>query len=88
MKSDKKKVLRRLAILEGQISGIKNMIENDEYCIDIINQTSAIRSGLSSLEDILLEDHLSQCVVGSKNPGNQKSLVKEVISVFKKAKQK
>ena len=52
----------RLSRIEGQIKGVKRMIDDDEYCIDIITQIQAARSALQSVSKIILEKHLKQCV--------------------------
>ena len=59
----KKGVLRRLKILEGQIRGLERMVEKEKYCIAILHQSSAAKQALSSIEDLLLENHLSTHVV-------------------------
>ena len=58
MNEDKKKLIRRLKIIEGQIRGLQEMIEKDVYCIDIITQTSAVKQALTAVEDVLMEGHL------------------------------
>jgi DNA-binding FrmR family transcriptional regulator len=82
-KNDKNKLIRRLQIIEGQVRGIREMIEKNTYCIDVITQTSAIKQGLSNVEDLLLADHLSHCVVHQVQSGNTKKAVEEVIQVYK-----
>ena len=52
--NNKAKVVRRLKLLEGQVRGLQKMVENDTYCIDVITQTSAVKQGLSNVEDVLL----------------------------------
>lgn len=83
MKQDKKKLINRLNRIEGQVRGLKKMIEEDTYCIDIIRQTSSTRSALKGLEDSLLEDHLSTCVVSQIKDGKEKKAVEEIIKVYK-----
>ncbi|MCI5051037.1 MAG: metal-sensing transcriptional repressor [Candidatus Pacebacteria bacterium] len=78
-----KKSINRLNRIEGQIRGLKKMIEEDAYCIDVINQTSSIRSALKGFEDSLLEQHLSSCVVSQIKNGKEKKAVDEIIKVYK-----
>ncbi|MCB0446242.1 MAG: metal-sensing transcriptional repressor, partial [Gelidibacter sp.] len=78
-----KKSINRLNRIEGQIRGLKKMIEDDVYCIDIISQTSSVRSALKGLEDTLLEQHLSSCVVSQIKNGKEKKAVEEIIKVYK-----
>ena len=54
----KKRALHRTSILEGQLRGIARMIENEEYCMDIITQSRAVQRSLESLNRLLLENHL------------------------------
>ena len=54
----KKRALHRSRILQGQLRGIEKMIENDEYCVDIITQSLAVQKSLRSLNKLLVENHL------------------------------
>lgn len=63
MHDSKKKLIRRLKIVEGQVRGLQDMVENSAYCIDIITQTSAVKQALSGIEDAIMESHLGTCVV-------------------------
>lgn len=81
--ADKKSLLRRLRILEGQLRGLQSMIEQDAYCIDVITQTSAVKQGLSHVEDLLLEGHLGHCVVRQIKGGKEGKAVEEILKVYK-----
>lgn len=83
MTKDKKKIIRRLKILEGQLRGLQNMVEKDVYCIDIITQTSAVKQGLSNIEDILLEGHLGHCLINQIKKGETEKAKKEILKVYK-----
>ena len=80
---DKAKVVRRLKLLEGQVRGLQKMVENDTYCIDVITQTSAVKQGLSNVEDILLENHLDRCVHQQMQSGQTKKAKEEIMKVYK-----
>ncbi len=82
-KNNKVKVVRRLKLLEGQIRGLQKMVENDTYCIDVITQTSAVKQGLSNVEDMLLENHLGHCVIRQIQSGQIKKAKEEIIKVYK-----
>ncbi len=77
------KIVRRLKILEGQIRGLQEMIAKDTYCVDVITQTSAVKQGLSNVENMILENHLSTCVVKQIQSGDSKKAVGEVLKVYK-----
>ena len=59
---DKAQLVRRLSRMEGQVRGIARMIEREEYCIDILQQTAALRAAVDALSIVLLEDHVQGCV--------------------------
>jgi DNA-binding FrmR family transcriptional regulator len=79
----KGKVLRRLKLIEGQIRGLHQMIEKDTYCIDVITQTSAVKQGLSNVEDLLLEHHLGHCVLKQVAQGQTEKAKAEILKVYK-----
>lgn len=82
MHTDKTKLIRRLKIIEGQVRGLQELIEKDTYCIDVITQTSAVKQGLSNLEDLLLEGHLGTCVVNQIKKGETAKATKEILKVY------
>ena len=69
-KQSREKITRRINRVAGQISGIRRMIDEERYCVDILNQIAAVRSALDALGLELLTSHLRTCVVGqgSKQP--------------------
>lgn len=79
----KVKVVRRLKLIEGQVRGLQKIVENDTYCIDVITQTSAVKQGLSNVEDLLLENHLDHCVHHQMQSGQTAKVKAEVIKVYK-----
>jgi CsoR family transcriptional regulator, copper-sensing transcriptional repressor len=83
MKTEKQKLVRRLKIIEGQVRGLQEMVEKDAYCIDIITQASAVKQGISNVEDALLERHLSHCLVNQIKDGNSAKATKEIIKVYR-----
>ena len=82
MHTSKQKIVRRLQIIEGQVRGLREMVEKNEYCIDIITQSSAAKQGLSNVEDILMEGHLSHCVVKQVKSGSTKKAIGEILKVY------
>ncbi|MBP3900497.1 MAG: metal-sensing transcriptional repressor [Blautia sp.] len=71
---DKKALISRLNRIEGQIRGIRGMVEKDAYCIDIITQASAAGSALNSFSKELLGDHIKSCVAEDVRNGNNEKL--------------
>ena len=68
----KDKVLNRLSRIEGQVRGVAKMVEEDRYCIDILNQLPAIKAALAKLEGRLLHNHLEHCIEGAIISGDKK----------------
>ncbi|HWE90535.1 MAG TPA: metal-sensitive transcriptional regulator [Pseudonocardiaceae bacterium] len=68
---DKAAYLRRLRRIEGQVRGLQRMVENDEYCIDILTQISAATKALQAVSLALLERHLGHCVAEALNEGGE-----------------
>jgi DNA-binding FrmR family transcriptional regulator len=81
---DKAQLLRRLARIEGQVRGISRMIEREEYCVDILQQTSALRAAVDSLAVLVLEDHVQGCVRTAAEHGDAERYVDEVVDVVRR----
>ena len=75
---------RRINIIKGQLDGLMKMIEKDEYCIDILTQSSAIQQSLKSLDSVILERHLITHV-RQQFESQPDRAVKELLKVFKKS---
>lgn len=80
---NKSRIIRRLKLIEGQARGIQKMIESDTYCIDVITQTSAVKQALSNVEDLLLENHLSGCILNQVKSGQTEKAKQEILKVYK-----
>ena len=76
------KLIKRLKIIEGQVRGLQEMIKNNKYCIDIITQTSAVKNALSSIENVLMEEHLETCLVDQIQKGQTAKATKEILKVY------
>jgi DNA-binding FrmR family transcriptional regulator len=79
------KLIARLSRIQGQVGGIARMIEDDRYCIDILVQIRAIKSGLRKVEDELLASHSDHCVADAIKSGNVKDArakLNELIELF------
>jgi DNA-binding FrmR family transcriptional regulator len=73
---DKDAYLKRLRRIEGQVRGLQRMVEEEQYCIDILTQVSAVTKGLQAVSMGLLEDHLGHCVVNAARAGDAEAAVK------------
>ena len=81
---DKAQLVRRLSRMEGQVRGIARMIEREEYCVDILQQTSALRAAVDSLSILLLEDHVQGCIRTAAEQGEADRYVDEVVDVVRR----
>ena len=79
---DKDEVLARLRRIEGQVRGLQRMVENDEYCIDILTQISAASGALKKVGLSLLDDHIRHCVVEGDAGG--KDMVHEATAAIER----
>ena len=78
---EKKKLSKRLKVIEGQVRGIIQMIDDDRYCKDVLVQISAVENSLKSIGVEMLKSHLSTCVVRDiKN--NKLEVIDEIIELF------
>ena len=78
-----KKLTNRLTRIEGQVRGIKNMLENNTYCVDILTQVSAVKAALKSFEKELLSAHIRTCVRDDIKKGND-ATIDELLEVLQK----
>lgn len=84
MQVPKTNIQHRLKIAKGHLEKVIKMVDNDEYCIDIVHQLLAIQSALKNIDEIILENHLKSCVADSIKRGESDEAIKEVMEVLKK----
>ena len=84
----KEKATRRLRIVAGQVKGLEKMVEEDKYCIDIINQSLAVKQALSSFEDFILKNHLSTHALEQMKSGKSEKAIDEILSIYRLSKKK
>ncbi|MEJ0019867.1 MAG: metal-sensitive transcriptional regulator [Acetobacteraceae bacterium] len=81
----KKSVAARLKRIEGQVRGVLRMVEEDRYCVDVLTQISAVRAALHTVEEQVLQDHVSHCVAGAFASGDvvdQRHKVEELVAAI------
>ncbi len=81
---DRAVLLRRLSRIEGQVRGIGRMIEREEYCVDILQQTAALRAAVDALSVLVLEDHVRGCIRTAAERGEADAYVDEVLHVVRR----
>ena len=82
---DHNKLLARINRIEGQIRGLKKMVEDDRDCMQVLKQVAAAGGALRSLGAVILEDHLKGCVATTlRNEDNDSEMIYQVIDIFNK----
>jgi DNA-binding FrmR family transcriptional regulator len=81
---DRAVLLRRLSRIEGQVRGIARMIEREDYCVDILQQTAALRAAVDALSVLVLEDHVQGCIRTAAERGEADAYVDEVLDVVRR----
>ncbi|QRG87014.1 metal-sensing transcriptional repressor [Bulleidia sp. zg-1006] len=81
--AEKKALLMRLHRIEGQIRGIEKMVDEDQYCPNIVMQVSAVSSALNSFSKELMASHIQTCVVEDLREGNEES-IQELVKMIQK----
>ena len=82
MKSAKDDALKRLNYIEGHLRGIRKMVEEDTYCVDILKQTYAVQRAIEKFEQVLLRDHLNHCVPDGIREGRDEEVLNELGELF------
>lgn len=82
--SPRQDVARRLKIVEGHLRKVIEMVEEGVYCIDVLQQTSAVKNAIKKAEEILLVNHINHCVVKAINTNGKDKAIEELAQVFRK----
>jgi DNA-binding FrmR family transcriptional regulator len=82
MQAERETILKRLNYVEGHLAGIRRMIEADQYCVDILKQTYAVRRAIEKMERMLLDGHLHGCVVDGIRDGREDQVVDELLELY------
>ncbi len=82
VKSD---ALKRFNYIEGHLSGVKRMVEDEVYCVDVLKQTFAIRRAIEKVEAMLLKGHLDTCVVEGIKEGRDTEVLGELVELYELA---
>jgi DNA-binding FrmR family transcriptional regulator len=83
MEADKKRaVLKRLAYVDGHLQGVRRMVEEDKYCVDVLKQTFAIRRAIEKIESLILDNHLHTCVIEGIKEGRDDQVVGELLDLY------
>ena len=78
----KRDALKRMSYIEGHLVGIRKMLDEDKYCVDVLKQTYAVRRAIEKMESLLLEGHLKSCVVEGIQSGRAEEIVEELKGLY------
>ena len=82
MQTAKDDALRRMTMIEGHLRGIRKMVEEDAYCVDVLKQTYAVQRAIEKLEQVILRDHLNHCVPEGIREGRDEAVLSELAELF------
>lgn len=82
--TEQKDLMTRLNRIEGQVRGLKAMLEDERYCVDILMQVSAVQAALNGFSRVLLSNHIKTCVVDQIEAGNAEETVEELCKTIQK----
>ena len=85
MQNPKSKIIRRLQIAEGHLKKVREMLEKNAYCIDVLHQSQAVQAALKEIDSLILHNHLNTCVVDAIKKGRSKEVIDEIMAVLKKS---
>jgi DNA-binding FrmR family transcriptional regulator len=83
--SAKPDILRRIAYIDGHLQGVRRMVEDDKYCVDVLKQTYAVRRAIEKMEAIMLSGHLHTCVVEGIRDGRDDQVLAELSELYEMA---
>lgn len=84
-KDTKERILHRLKIAQGHLKKIIAMVDEDKYCMDILNQSQAVQSAIKETDALILKNHLETCVVDDIKEGKIHESTEEIVKLFRKA---
>src|SRR4029450_4318164 len=78
-------VLKRMAFIEGHLQGIRRMVEQDKYCVDVLKQRYAVRGAIEKMEGLMLDNHLHTCVIDGIKGGREDEVMGELVELYELA---
>ncbi len=81
----REQALKRLNYIDGHLAGVRRMIEEEQYCVDVLKQTYAVRRAIEKMESLLLDGHLHTCVLEGVRDGREEQVVGELLELYELA---
>lgn len=85
-KDTQERILHRLKIAQGHLKKVLEMVEDGQYCINVIHQSQAVQRALEETDSLVLENHLKTCASEAIKKGRQKEAIGEIMNVFRRSK--
>ena len=83
-KNTKERILHRLKISQGHLKKVIKMVEDGEYCVDVIHQSKALQKALKETDNVILADHLNTCATKAIRAGKEKKAIAEIMGIVSK----
>ena len=84
----KHSLIRRLSIIEGQVRALKQLVEREAYCVDILTQSAAVREAIAAVEQEILRNHLNEHVVEQMKTGRVQKAIREMLTLYRLARRR
>ncbi len=84
MKHANPQLVRRLQTIEGHLRKVRHMVEEGAYCMDILNQSTAVQHALQKVDELILDRHLRSCAVKQMKQGKTEQATREILTVFRR----
>jgi len=78
----KDEALKRLNYIQGHLEGVRKMVQEEKYCVDILKQLYAVRKAVEKMEGVLLDGHLHSCVIDAIKEGNAEDVIQELEELY------
>lgn len=84
-KNKKERTLHRLKIARGHLDKVIRMVEENDYCIDVLHQSQAVQKAIKETDNLILENHLNTCAANAIVKGKKDEAISEIMAVFRKS---
>lgn len=79
----KPRLIHRLKIVQGQVKGLEKAVEKEEYCVEVLNQSSAVQESLKSFDSLMLENHLHVHIAKNSDSKNMSKIINELLRIYR-----
>lgn len=83
IKTNKDRIVHRLKIASGHLHKVIQMVESEQYCIDVLHHSLAVQKALKQIDMLMMEDHLKTCAVDQVKQGEEQKMVRDLLGIYK-----